>query len=347
METEKFNIANAVCEIVGIRFCLVCKILNYELGDTSAVDALISIAQIDEKELKRLRELINNMFFEATKLDEEALEREIYDGTIDINCTIENDMEELVERMISYIKDEKQNQARNMLVNIYLNAHEKQNVETVRKEINHVFDCARELKQKGFLELEKMIAEAARPVENGKPIPELYNGQDYLADCIDSIENQTYKNLEIIIVNDGSTDRTSAVCDSLQTVYHNVRTLTLDDRGVSAARNAGIEAVEGAFVTFVDADDRICPDMIKILYDCMIRTQSDVAGCGFFLWKNEDEWNLSADSRVQGMSASETVVPKSDKQAAEVKPANATGMCAQSSKVSTEQTETYFIRMVH
>ena len=173
METEKFNIANAVCEIVGIRFCLVCKILNYELGDTSAVDALISIAQIDEKELKRLRELINNMFFEATKLDEEALEREIYDGTIDINCTIENDMEELLERMISYIKDEKQNQARNMLVNIYLNAHEKQNVETVRKEINHVFDCARELKQKGFLELEKMIAEAARPVENGKPIPEL------------------------------------------------------------------------------------------------------------------------------------------------------------------------------
>lgn len=173
METEKINIANAVCEIVGIRFCLVCKILNYELGDTSAVDALISIAQIDEKELKRLRELINNMFFEATKLDEEALEREIYDGTIDINCTIENDMEELVERMISYIKDEKQNQARNMLVNIYLNAHEKQNVETVRKEINHVFDCARELRLKGFIELEKMIAEAAKPIENGKPIAEL------------------------------------------------------------------------------------------------------------------------------------------------------------------------------
>lgn len=169
----------------------------------------------------------------------------------------------------------------------------------------------------------------------------VYNGQDYLADCIDSIENQTYKNLEIIIVNDGSTDRTSAVCDSLQTVYHNVRTLTLDDRGVSAARNAGIEAVEGAFVTFVDADDRICPDMIKILYDCMLRTQSDVAGCGFFLWRNEDEWKQAADSRVQGMTASETVVPKSDKQAAEVKPTDVTTMCAQSSKVSTEQTETY------
>lgn len=123
----------------------------------------------------------------------------------------------------------------------------------------------------------------------------VYNGQDYLVDCIDSIENQSYKNLEIIIVNDGSTDRTSAVCDSLQKAHHNIRTLTLDDRGVSAARNAGIEAAEGAFVTFVDADDRICPDMINILYDCMIRTQSDVAGCGFFLWKNEDEWKQAAD----------------------------------------------------
>ena len=139
----------------------------------------------------------------------------------------------------------------------------------------------------------------------------VYNGQDYLVDCIDSIENQIYKNLEIIIVNDGSTDRTSAVCDSLQKAHHNIRTLTLDDRGVSAARNAGIEVAEGAFVTFVDADDRICPDMINILYDCMIRTQSDVAGCGFFLWKNEDEWKQAADSG------------------------------ARSSKVSTEQAETY------
>lgn len=169
----------------------------------------------------------------------------------------------------------------------------------------------------------------------------VYNGQDYLADCIDSIENQTYRNLEIIIVNDGSTDRTSAVCDSLQTVYHNVRILTLDDRGVSAARNAGIEAAEGDFVTFVDADDRIRPDMIKILYDCMIETQSDVAGCSFFLWKNEDEWKQAAGSRVQGMTASEAGVPESDKQTAEVKPKDVTGMCARSAKVLAGRTAVY------
>lgn len=160
-------------------------------------------------------------------------------------------------------------------------------------------------------------------MENREPlisvIVPVYNGQDYLADCIDSIEKQTYGNLEVIIINDGSTDRTAEVCDKLQTVYDNVHVLNLDDEGVSAARNAGIEMSKGEFVTFVDADDRVRPEMIKILYDCMIGTQSDVAGCDFFLWKNEDEW----------------------KQAAEVKPTDATGMCARSAKVPTEQTETY------
>lgn len=146
-------------------------------------------------------------------------------------------------------------------------------------------------------------------MENREPlisvIVPVYNGQGYLADCIDSIEKQTYGNLEVIIINDGSTDRTAEVCDRLQTVYGNVHVLNLDDEGVSAARNAGIEMSKGEFVTFVDADDRVRPDMIKILYDCMIGTQSDVAGCGFFLWRNEDEWKQAADSSAQGAATPE------------------------------------------
>ena len=146
-------------------------------------------------------------------------------------------------------------------------------------------------------------------MENREPlisvIVPVYNGQGYLADCIDSIEKQTYGNLEVIIINDGSTDRTAEVCDRLQTVYGNVHVLNLDDEGVSAARNAGIEMSKGEFVTFVDADDRVRPDMIKILYDCMIGTQSDVAGCGFFLWRNEDEWKQAAGSSAQGAAAPE------------------------------------------
>lgn len=135
----------------------------------------------------------------------------------------------------------------------------------------------------------------------------VYNGQSYLADCIDSIENQTYGNLEVIIVNDGSTDRTGEVCDSLKTAYDNVYTLNLDDKGVSAARNAGIEMSRGELVTFVDADDRLHPEMLSILYDCMVAAGSDVSGCRFFSWSNEPEW-----IRAVGADGSETDAPKPD-----------------------------------
>ncbi|MCM1123763.1 MAG: glycosyltransferase [Eubacterium sp.] len=134
----------------------------------------------------------------------------------------------------------------------------------------------------------------------------VYNGQDYLADCIDSIENQTYGNLEVIIINDGSTDGTVKVCDSLRASYENVRVLTMDDRGVSAARNAGIEESTGELVTFVDADDRLRPEMLRILYDCMTETESDIAGCRFFAWSSEAEWERTAGLNTSGTDRART-----------------------------------------
>ena len=102
--------------------------------------------------------------------------------------------------------------------------------------------------------MEKVI-----PIKEEKPlisvIVPVYNGQDYLENCIISIENQTYDNLEIIIINDGSTDRTGAICVKLKEKYDNIRVVTLEDEGVSAARNAGIDMARGGFLTFVDADD--------------------------------------------------------------------------------------------
>lgn len=125
----------------------------------------------------------------------------------------------------------------------------------------------------------------------------VYNGENYLAGCIKSIEEQTYRNLEIIIINDGSTDGTGRVCSRLEERYNNVRIITLHDEGVSAARNVGIETARGAFISFVDADDRLCPNMLQVLYDCMTDTGSDVAGCRFFLWKNEEEWEKHLKER--------------------------------------------------
>lgn len=136
----------------------------------------------------------------------------------------------------------------------------------------------------------------------------VYNGQEYLENCIKSIEAQTYGNLEVIIVNDGSTDQTGAVCGRLQKAYNNVRVLTLHDEGVSAARNTGIEAAAGELVTFVDADDRLRPEMLQVLYDCMGKTGSDAVGCRFFLWRNEEEWQQACGGTRQD-SRTETYTP--------------------------------------
>ena len=118
----------------------------------------------------------------------------------------------------------------------------------------------------------------------------VYNGQDYLENCIESIEMQTYPQIEVIIVNDGSTDRTSDICRKLTDKYHNIQVIDRNDEGVSAARNAGIAKASGEYFLFVDADDRLHAETVQTLYDALVETGSDMAGCGFFVWGSEDEW---------------------------------------------------------
>ena len=139
--------------------------------------------------------------------------------------------------------------------------------------------------------------------ENKQPlisvIVPVFNGQDYLENCIESIKAQTYENVEVIIVNDGSTDATGQVCVRLKEKYHNIHVINLEDEGVSAARNAGLDAAKGAFVTFVDADDRIRPKMLEVLYQGIMDTGSDVCGCHFLMWKNDEEWEELKQKRYR------------------------------------------------
>lgn len=125
----------------------------------------------------------------------------------------------------------------------------------------------------------------------------VYNGQDYLEKCIESIENQTYEKLEIIIINDGSTDKTAGVCGMLLKKYENIRVIHMEDEGVSAARNAGLDVAKGTFVTFVDADDRLRPKTLTVLYEGILSTGCDVCGCGFLKWSGEKEWEEKQKER--------------------------------------------------
>ena len=130
----------------------------------------------------------------------------------------------------------------------------------------------------------------------------VYNGQDYLERCIRSIQMQTYQKKEIIIVDDGSIDGTGKVCQKLVKEYDNIQVVSLNDEGVSAARNAGIDQASGDYFMFVDADDVLHPEMMQRLYDALSKAGCDVAGCGFFSWSNEEELQrgIQVDESVAG-----------------------------------------------
>ena len=95
----------------------------------------------------------------------------------------------------------------------------------------------------------------------------VYNGERYLKNCIESIEAQSYETLEIIVINDGSTDGTAEVCEKLVQSYENLSFITTEELGVSASRNHGIALAKGELLTFVDADDRLHPQMLQRLYE--------------------------------------------------------------------------------
>lgn len=108
----------------------------------------------------------------------------------------------------------------------------------------------------------------------------VYNTGKYFNHCIESIVNQTYENLEIIIVDDGSTDGTSKDCDEWATKDSRIKVIHKENGGVSSARNMGIDNATGEYVGFVDSDDYIDLDMYEIMLNQIIENNADAARCG-------------------------------------------------------------------
>lgn len=121
----------------------------------------------------------------------------------------------------------------------------------------------------------------------------VHNGRDFLEACADSILAQTYPELEVILVEDGSTDDSLQICERLCSAHENFSMIEIPDLGVSAARNLGIAAAQGEYITFVDADDRIHPQMLEVLQSSLEETKSDLAGCSFFAWQTESDWEAA------------------------------------------------------
>ncbi len=107
----------------------------------------------------------------------------------------------------------------------------------------------------------------------------VYNVQSFLARCIRSILEQTYPHLEIILVDDGSSDRSGEICDRFATIDARIIVLHQQNMGLSGARNSGIEIAKGNYLVFIDSDDFILPTMIESLYNSLIRNNADISIC--------------------------------------------------------------------
>ena len=117
----------------------------------------------------------------------------------------------------------------------------------------------------------------------------VYNVERYLEQCVDSIRMQNYEDLEIILVDDGSKDRSGEICDRYAEGDPRIRVIHQENGGLSAARNTGIRSCTGDYVAFIDSDDCIAPQFIRCLYEALVSTDCQASGCGYQRFTDGEE----------------------------------------------------------
>ena len=115
----------------------------------------------------------------------------------------------------------------------------------------------------------------------------VYNNEKYIEKCIRSVMNQSFKDIEMIVIDDGSTDSAPAILDRLSEEDDRITVIHKENEGSAKGRNLGIENANGVYIAFVESDDYTHPDMYKELYDRAIKTDADIVKCGFY-YVNDD-----------------------------------------------------------
>lgn len=109
----------------------------------------------------------------------------------------------------------------------------------------------------------------------------VYNAECYLEKCIESLLAQTIDSIEVVLIDDGSSDRSGEICDKYDEKYDNIKVLHIENSGPSKARNLGIKIARGEYIGFADADDYAIPTMYETLYTKAKQTQSDIVMCSY------------------------------------------------------------------
>ena len=132
----------------------------------------------------------------------------------------------------------------------------------------------------------------------------VYNSAKYLPKCLDSIISQTYQNLEIILVNDGSTDNSERIINTYAKKDSRIKTITQKNQGLSGARNTGIKKATGKYLTFIDSDDYIKPKMLEHFVSAINKTSADIVCCSFQeIYPNAKTTNFNRGHKEQVFTA--------------------------------------------
>jgi glycosyltransferase involved in cell wall biosynthesis len=128
----------------------------------------------------------------------------------------------------------------------------------------------------------------------------IYKVEPYVRNCVESILSQSYTNIELILVDDGSPDKSGSICDEYAKKDNRIKVIHKENGGLSSARNAGLDVATGDLIGFVDGDDFIDKDMYETLYKFLIENNADVVECSFKIVKGSNSQTLETDKINDG-----------------------------------------------
>lgn len=129
----------------------------------------------------------------------------------------------------------------------------------------------------------------------------VYNTEKYVEECIESVLAQTYTDFELILIDDGSEDNSREICREMGRKDDRIRLIQMEHRGVSAARNAGMDAAVGKYLFFLDSDDMIHPQLLEALYEVQEKNQTVIASVGWYSdeddnFQKAEHWKIKTDN---------------------------------------------------
>ena len=136
----------------------------------------------------------------------------------------------------------------------------------------------------------------------------VYNVEKYLRECIDSIIRQTYKNIEIILIDDGSKDSSGQICDEYTKKDKRIKVIHQENRGVSSSRNLGIKKSNGKWITFVDSDDWLEDNFIEVLFNIAKRENADISISGYNRVQNSKIEKINISTEIQEYNSYEYLI---------------------------------------